>query len=564
MGLTPVGIQRPQRWDQPFDPGMTEADVDRVLAVEPFRRIDVESFPSALPLRGILRNDARLVHYQPGDIVVRRGDYGSSAFFVLHGALRVELDAGDIPDELLGRSEPKRTGWRSALAQLWSNSPWPEQRRVGAGADGALATRRDERDQVRIFVQDLPALLAGCETVVFESGVWFGELAALGRTPRTATVFAEEPSELLEIRWQGLREIRSRAPEIKQHIDSLYRERALATHLRQTPLFAHLDDEELAEVAAEVEFETYGNFDWYGSYRSLVERSPAERLQAEPVIAEEGHYPNGVILIRSGFARVSRRYGHGEQIVSYLGAGQVYGLETIAQSWRAGVPGRLPTTLRAVGYVDVLRVPSAVMERCVLPTLASSALPAMESPRDAQGSVDVEMLEFLVEERFINGRAAMLIDLDRCTRCDDCVRACEATHDGNPRFVRDGPTLGPVMVAHACMHCADPVCMIGCPTGAIHRDGIGGQVVINDVTCIGCGTCAQSCPYDNIQMVRIRDEEGHVALDRETRAPIVKAAKCDLCRDQLGGPACVRACPHDALARLDLTRLDALSTWLRR
>ena len=250
--------------------------------------------------------------------------------------------------------------------------------------------------------------------------------------------------------------------------------------------------------------------------------------------------------------------------MSYLGAGQVYGLETIAQSWRAGVPEPLPSTLRAVGYVDVLRVPSAVMERRVLPTLPPEALPAMEPSPGAQGGVEVEMIEFLVEERFINGREAMLIDLDRCTRCDDCVRACESTHDGNPRFVRQGPSLGSVMVAQACMHCADPVCMIGCPTGAIHRDGIGGQVVINDVTCIGCGTCAQSCPYDNIQLVRIRDDEGHLALDRETRAPIVKAAKCDLCRDQLGGPACVRACPHDALARLDLTRLDELAAWLRR
>ena len=60
------------------------------------------------------------------------------------------------------------------------------------------------------------------------------------------------------------------------------------------------------------------------------------------------------------------------------------------------------------------------------------------------------------------------------------------------------------MVANACMHCVDPVCMIGCPTGAIHRESIEGQVVINDRTCVGCATCANSCPYDNIQMVEIR------------------------------------------------------------
>ena len=90
-------------------------------------------------------------------------------------------------------------------------------------------------------------------------------------------------------------------------------------------------------------------------------------------------------------------------------------------------------------------------------------------------------LEFIVAQRFINGRATMLIDLDRCTRCDDCVRACAATHDNNPRFIRQGPEASGVMVASACMHCVDPVCMIGCPTGAIHRESFAGQVVINEI-----------------------------------------------------------------------------------
>ena len=101
------------------------------------------------------------------------------------------------------------------------------------------------------------------------------------------------------------------------------------------------------------------------------------------------------------------------------------------------------------------------------------------------------------------------------------------------------------------MHCVDPVCMIGCPTGAIHRNVEQGVVVINDDTCIGCGTCANSCPYDNIRLVEIRNLRGQPVLDPQTQMPILKATKCDLCYTQLGGPACVRACPHDALQRVD-------------
>jgi Fe-S-cluster-containing dehydrogenase component len=113
------------------------------------------------------------------------------------------------------------------------------------------------------------------------------------------------------------------------------------------------------------------------------------------------------------------------------------------------------------------------------------------------------------------------------------------------------------------MHCADPVCLIGCPTGAIHRHE-SGPVVIDDATCIGCGTCANACPYDNISMVEIRDKTGAFVVDEASQEPIVKATKCDLCFDQLGGPACQRACPHDALIRVDMRDHKTLAQWVNR
>jgi Fe-S-cluster-containing dehydrogenase component len=191
-----------------------------------------------------------------------------------------------------------------------------------------------------------------------------------------------------------------------------------------------------------------------------------------------------------------------------------------------------------------------------------SADPPAEAPPESS-AVSAEILEFLAENRFFNGTATMVIDLDRCTRCDDCVRACASTHDNNPRFLRHGPSSGRLMIANACMHCADPVCMIGCPTGAIHRESFAGQVVINPVTCIGCKACANNCPYDAIRMVDIRDEAGGLMLAEDLR-PISKATKCDLCVENHGGPACQRACPHGALERMNLNDLDALSKWMNR
>ena len=64
-----------------------------------------------------------------------------------------------------------------------------------------------------------------------------------------------------------------------------------------------------------------------------------------------------------------------------------------------------------------------------------------------------------------------------------------------------------LMVANACMHCVDPVCMIGCPTGAIHRTSHGGEVVINPASCIGCTICAQKCPANAIPLIPYQQHE---------------------------------------------------------
>ena len=550
----------PERWDKPFDPDMKEVDVDLMLSHPIFRTTAPEKFPPSIPLRGILRNDARLHQYLPGEIIVRRGDYGHSAFVIMDGAVKVLHK--EPPAELLGRRPQVRPSLRGSFKRWWNRPQFAEQVTRGGPPPGLQVGRGGE---ARIFLQDVPGVLGADRTITLREGELFGESAALGRTPRTAPVVAEGEALLLEIRWQGLREIRKYSPAWKEQIDGRYRERSLKRHLAETPLMWNLSDETLQLIADATRFETFGEFDWHTSYQRLREAGPRELMENEPLIAREGDYPNGLLLVRSGFARVSSKYNHGERTERYLGKGQVFGLHEIVTGWR-GQHVALRHSLRALGYVDLLFIPTAVIEEHILPTLPREQLAELTLPAQpaGEGRGADELLEFMVAQRFINGRATMLIDMDRCTRCDDCVRACAATHDNNPRFIRQGPEAGGVMVAGACMHCIDPVCMIGCPTGAIFRENIEGLVGIDADTCIGCSICANSCPYGTIQMVALHDGDGLPVVTEETGAPIRRATKCDLCIDQPGGPACVSACPHDALLRADMREGDKLAAWLHR
>lgn len=558
-------MDRPKRWDTPFDPEMRFEQVELLLQRPEFVSIDESLFPDSLPLYDILLNDCCIHEYQAGDLIIREGDYGNTAYMLQSGLLRVVVKPG-LPSRLLGRASLRKKNLKQILSQIWKSQKAPEARQINVDAPQVFSN-----EQVNLFKSpyvkeafDLsgsqPALKGEYQSVLMHDGAIVGEIAALGRVQRTATVYAETNVTVLEIRWQGLRDLRKFSPGWRELIDKNYREKMLKAQLASHPDFSGLGEGILDKIAQATLFETYGDYEWSSSYRKgHAEGSNIIGSDAEPWVAREGDYADGLLLIGAGFARISTKHGLSHRSLGYLKAGDYFAFDELYAAWKTGEEQHNKASLTALGYLHVLRIPAYVLQRWVFPKIKSEPAKKMEITHRPIAADTV--MEWAIEERFINGTHSMVIDMDSCVRCDDCVRACERGHDGNPRFVRHGKTQGKWMVAHACMHCVDPVCMIGCPTGAIHRTATG-VVIINDKTCIGCATCANSCPYDNIQMVEICDAEGRKVNDPATGTPIVKATKCDLCSSQYGGPACVRACPHGALQRIDFNSSDWLDSHL--
>jgi formate dehydrogenase iron-sulfur subunit len=145
---------------------------------------------------------------------------------------------------------------------------------------------------------------------------------------------------------------------------------------------------------------------------------------------------------------------------------------------------------------------------------------------------------------------SILIDVTKCVGCEECVEACSDTKNLGKeihfeREKKDGLSsrrLTSVIqlsenrfAKKSCLHCIDPGCVTACLCGGMEKTE-SGAVIYNEDKCIGCRYCMLGCPI------------GIPRYEWDKLLPYVK--KCDMCYDrQKEGkiPACVEACPHEAL-----------------
>jgi CRP-like cAMP-binding protein/Fe-S-cluster-containing hydrogenase component 2 len=467
-----------------------------------------------------VRTYMHLVDFQAGDVVLREGDYSDSAYYVLAGAVEVIL-----PSRGSGRVAQARGGAHVPGAQR--PGARPEARRMigrGAGVGGTV-----------VLSTPLAELSSGGRTLL-EPGEIFGEHSALSRYTVSATVRAEAPTRLLQIRLRGLRTLTQTSKEFKAFLDARYRERVLTTHLRSVPLFARLDEASLDRLKAK-----------------------AELLSFEPgqVIAEEASPAEALLLVRGGYVKVGVKAGRGDLALTYLRKGDYAGEAglLIDEAW--------PFMLQALEHVEIVKIGRADFKDVLAahPALEDELWRELVARLKLRGAVSrdpvsSEYLQMAMDTGLIHGESVLLIDLSTCTRCDECVRGCADAHEGTPRFIREGERYRNWLVPTACYQCTDPVCMMECPTGAITREVGTLEVTVNEPTCIGCKNCAERCPWGNIIMI----ESGEVRPDGK---PVELATKCDLCLTRPEGPACVQMCPHGSAVRISFKDMERVVDTLK-
>jgi CRP-like cAMP-binding protein/Fe-S-cluster-containing hydrogenase component 2 len=467
-----------------------------------------------------VRKYLHVVTYQPGDTVLRQGEYGDSAFYIVNGAAELLFSPGT--DEPSGKKAVVRGGAHVAGRA--------KPKGAGEGMIGRGGTSGT------VILPAFPAEVVPGQRTVLEKGELFGEMSALSRYPISATVKAASPLRLLQIRLPGLRMLSASSKDFKAFLDTRYRERTLARHLRSVGLLADVDSRFVDEL-----------------------KKKAELLSFAPgaIIAQEGTPANSFYMVRGGYVKVSVAAGTSDLAVTYLRTGDFAGEAALLldEAW--------PFTLQALEHVEIVKIDKDDFKQGLTgQTELEERLWALLHERLKQrgavsrNPVSSEYLQMAMETGLIHGESVFLIDLSTCTRCDECVRGCADAHGGQPKFIREGERYRNWLIPTACYQCTDPTCMTDCPTGAITRGAGSLEVTINEPTCIGCSNCATRCPWGNITMRETEEK-------RPDGKPVELASKCDLCLGRPEGPACVQMCPHGSAVRISFKDLERVTSTLR-
>ncbi len=515
-------------------PARFSDDAGHIMSADELEQIDIfrgigrrqlERFPGTVVRRT----------FEEGDLICREGEGGTTAFYILEGEFEILI--GRRSDEAAPHHR-----WVDLLGRMFGQSPIHVTPNHPAGKLVPIDASID--------------LEYGQRTATLGPGEVFGEMSCLNLAPRSATVVARTGAVCLEI-LRNMYELLQRNETFRQRMDGNYRNRAMSSHLRNVPLLRSMKQEDIDQLCRDAE---------------LIRVEPGEIVfrEGDPACSADDER-GGMFLVRLGQVRVVQAAPGGERTLAYLTKGDPFGetgllRDTVRNATCVAVDHPVLQDDRQIrcGHVELVRITTETFERITeryprikgeLETLAEQRI------RDARRqSAELSTLtpsDQVEQLGLFQGQNLMLIDLERCTRCDQCVDACVAAHDdGVTRLVREGPEFDKYQVPGTCRMCRDPVCMIGCPVGSIRRtEDL--NIMIED-WCIGCGLCARQCPYDAIQMHDLDHFDGKPGetvervADAGDLVPVTeRAVVCDQCRNLPTGPACVYACPHDAAIRVD-------------
>ncbi len=453
------------------------------------------------------------------------------------------------------------------------------------------------------------------QVAILNQGEYTGECGLLTGRPHLTTVRALTPSLVLQVSEQVIQQLMELVPRTRLFFEQFNNVRSVEGILKRMALFQGVSDADIHALAEQTTVQQYDREECLFSEDDGSTPPETSRPARKGRPARETLH-----VLLEGFVQVARQTSAGtgynqtnECIIAYrqggdyfaggldlLGDGRAVTVTAITRTRVAQVPRpvllalfkRYPEvgqrfTLRLHQYIaSTASAQSHVFEE----SLFNPHIPPTP-PADARLRAG---LHSLINDGVVEGTEVLVIDLDKCIHCNECEEACERRH-GHSRMNRKGMVVGNISIATACRQCQDPVCMLCSRAGIARRPN--GEVYITE-SCIGCGICAERCPYGAISIVDLDEEAisasaskrfnalfSKKAGKKRTRTPLQMitrtntpdrhvspgplnlmqasngydelrkkiAIKCDLCAEY-NDQACVQACPTGAAIRVQPTK----------
>jgi Fe-S-cluster-containing dehydrogenase component len=375
-------------------------------------------------------------------------------------------------------------------------------------------------------------------------GDCFGETALLGRARRPDSVFADGDCVLLEIEKTAVEQAdKEMKGKVFEALNEYTRVRSVRSYLQQHRFFSELNESAIF---------------------TLADKAEVKSASRGSIIFDTDDKEATVLIMKASVAKLVRINveEETESILSYFNAGDVIGLKH-----HGSRGGRLV----AMGYVEYIEVDRSLFHSVLradnphiferMETEEAERETRLRGGMAAKGETVAIFVQALLSEGAQEGQSLLTINLNKCIRCGNCVSSCQARH-GYARVARRGKKLvrrqdveregshETILLPASCRHCVNPECMIGCPTGAIHRTP-SGEVDIR-TTCIGCASCANRCPWGNITMVQTPGREVEDPISKQMVIRDRLASKCNLCHGY-SNANCVNNCPTGAILRVNPT-----------
>jgi ferredoxin len=209
-------------------------------------------------------------------------------------------------------------------------------------------------------------------------------------------------------------------------------------------------------------------------------------------LIQQGEEADALYIVSDGAVQIAvDRPDGSHRILEYLRAGEFFGEMALL-----GGGARSANVLTA-GRCELVKLNGTTfMELCQRYPEVEKHVRGVIERRQRQEKLITPEISDLLEKGgqlgYVQAAALLVMDLDLCVKCDNCVKACESLH-GESRLVRSGVTIGKYLVPVVCRHCEDPRCMNSCPTGAVERRPEG-EIYFQYDMCIGCGKLRDRLP----------------------------------------------------------------------